>query len=89
VSRFVSAGCPQRALFPDRLSAVARDDDSGTAFAETALAIHAASSGPNHPWTKDSASVTAEALDVLGRTGEAKALRERYGLTPPENPQPS
>jgi hypothetical protein len=31
-------------------------------------------------WTKDSARVTADALDALGRTEEAKALRERYGV---------
>ena len=35
--------------------------------------------GLNHPWTKDSARVTADALDALGRHEEAKALRERYG----------
>jgi hypothetical protein len=45
--------------------------------------------GQIHPWTKDSARVTADALDALGRTEEAKALREKYGLTPPENPQSS
>jgi hypothetical protein len=35
---------------------------------------------------QDSARVTA---DALGRTVEAKALRERYGLTEPENPKSS
>jgi hypothetical protein len=44
--------------------------------------------GPDRPWTKDSARVTADALDALGRTEEAKALRERYGLTEPEKPNP-
>jgi hypothetical protein len=34
----------------------------------------------NHPWTKDSARVTAEALAALGRADEAAALRARYGL---------
>lgn len=43
----------------------------------------------DHAWTKDSARVTADALDALGRNDEAKALRERYGLTPPEKPQSS
>jgi hypothetical protein len=38
--------------------------------------------GPNHPRTQYSASITAEALDTLGRTKEASALREKYGLTP-------
>ena len=45
--------------------------------------------GLDHAWTKDSARVTADALDALGRTEEAKALRERYGVTPPENPHSS
>jgi tetratricopeptide (TPR) repeat protein len=49
-----------------------------------ALATHEAAFGLNHPWTKASARVTADALDALGRTDEAKALRERYGLTEPE-----
>jgi hypothetical protein len=30
--------------------------------------------------TKDSARVTSDALDVLGRTEEVKALRERNGV---------
>ncbi|HEY6258164.1 MAG TPA: tetratricopeptide repeat protein [Xanthobacteraceae bacterium] len=47
------------------------------ALGEAALAIHEASSGVNHPWTKASARVTADALDVLGRTKEAAALRAR------------
>jgi hypothetical protein len=59
------------------------------AFAETALATHEAASGLNHPWTRDSARVTADALDALGRTEEAKTLRERYGLAGPENSKPS
>jgi hypothetical protein len=54
------------------------------AFGEAALATHQAASGSSHPWTKDSARVTA---DALGRTEEAKALRERYGLTEPEKPK--
>jgi tetratricopeptide (TPR) repeat protein len=58
-------------------------------FAETALAIHAASSGPNHAWTKDSARVTADALNALGRSVEAKALREQYGVTSSAEPKPS
>lgn len=48
------------------------------AFGEAALATHQAASGSSHPRTKDSARVTA---DALGRTEDAKALRERYGLT--------
>jgi hypothetical protein len=48
---------------------------------ETALTAHEKVLGRDHPWTKDSARVTADALDALGRTEEARALRERYGLT--------
>jgi hypothetical protein len=47
-------------------------------IAQAALATH---EGLNHAWTKDSARVTADALHALGRTEEANALRERYGLT--------
>ena len=49
-------------------------------FGQNALAAHDKLLGRNDPWTKDSARVTADALDVLGRTEEAKALRERYGV---------
>ena len=38
-------------------------------------------------WTKDSACVTADALDALDRTDEAKVLREKYGVTEPEKPK--
>ena len=49
---------------------------------EAALTAHDKALGPNHPWTKDSARVTADALDALRRTEEAAALRQRYGLQP-------
>jgi hypothetical protein len=48
---------------------------------EAALAVHTAKNGRNHPWTIDSARVTADALDTLGRAEEATAVRERYGIT--------
>jgi len=32
---------------------------------------------------------TADALDALGRTEEAKVLRERYGLSSSDDPKPS
>ncbi|MGB8899012.1 MAG: tetratricopeptide repeat protein [Methylocella sp.] len=54
--------------------------DQALLLAESALATHARINGPNHPWTKDSVRVAAEALDALGRAGEAAALRARYGL---------
>jgi hypothetical protein len=56
---------------------------------ETALAAYDKALGRDHSWTKNSARVTADALDALGRTEAAKALRERYGVTEPEKPKPS
>jgi len=56
---------------------------------ETALTAHDKVLGPNHVWTKDSARVTADALDALGRTEEANALREQYGVTSSDAPKPS
>jgi len=50
------------------------------ALGEAALATHETASGPNHPWTKNSARVTADALEALGRAEEAAALRARYGF---------
>jgi hypothetical protein len=59
------------------------------ALGETALAVHDKVLGRDHTWTKDSAGVTANAFDALGRAEQAKALRERYGLTDPEKPKAS
>ena len=56
------------------------------ALGEAALAAHEKLLGQEHPMTKSSARVTADALDALGRAGEAAALRARHGLaknTPP------
>jgi hypothetical protein len=49
------------------------------ALGQIALSAHDKSLGADHAWTKDSAGTTADALDALGRSEEAKALRERYG----------
>jgi hypothetical protein len=46
---------------------------------EAASATHQTALGENHPWTKDSARVTADALEAVGRAEEAAALRARYG----------
>ena len=59
------------------------------ALSETALAAHDKVLGRGHPWTKDSAHVTVDALDALGRTEDAKALQERYGLASSDDPKPS
>jgi tetratricopeptide (TPR) repeat protein len=56
---------------------------------KTALAAHDKALGRDHAWTKDSARVTADALDSLARTEEAKALRERYGIAGSEDPKRS
>jgi hypothetical protein len=51
------------------------------AVAESALAVFESRDGPYvNDIDVDSARVSADALDALGRTDEAKALRERYGL---------
>ena len=47
---------------------------------EAALSAHEKTLGENHPWTKDSARVVADALAALGRAEEAAALRERFGI---------
>jgi tetratricopeptide (TPR) repeat protein len=57
------------------------------ALGETALTAYAKLLGLDHAWTQDSARVTADALDALGRAEEAKALREKYGVTEPEQPR--
>jgi tetratricopeptide (TPR) repeat protein len=65
------------------------DAAGARSLAERALAISEKALGPEHAWTKDSARVTADALDALGRTEEAKALRERYGLASSDDRKPS
>jgi tetratricopeptide (TPR) repeat protein len=54
------------------------------ALGETALTAYVKLLGLDHAWTQDSARVTADALDALGRTDEAKALRERHGVAEPQ-----
>ena len=49
---------------------------------QAALAAHDNALGSEHAWTRDSARVTAAALDALGRADEATAMRARYGLEP-------
>jgi Tetratricopeptide repeat len=49
---------------------------------DIALTAHHKVLGRDHAWTKDSARTTASALDALGRTDEASALREKYGIAP-------
>jgi tetratricopeptide (TPR) repeat protein len=52
------------------------------ALGQTALAEFKKTVGSDHLWTKDSAHVTADALDALGRADEAAELRQQYGLQP-------
>jgi hypothetical protein len=49
-------------------------------LARAALAVHERVNAPKHPWTKDSAGVTADAFAALGHAEEAKALRKKYGI---------
>jgi hypothetical protein len=44
---------------------------------EAALAAHEKTFGENHPWTKDSARVVADARAALARAEEAAAPRQR------------
>ena len=48
-------------------------------LARPALA-HERVNGPNRPWTKDSAVVTADALAALRLAAEAETLRKQYGI---------
>ena len=50
---------------------------------QATLATRETASGPNHPWTKDSARVTADALDAQGRMDKAAELRARHGIGGP------
>jgi tetratricopeptide (TPR) repeat protein len=74
---------PQTALarcnFADLLLAKG-DAAQALACGNAALTAHEKILGTDHSWTKASAHVTANALAALGRTGEATALRERYGV---------
>jgi hypothetical protein len=63
--------------------------EEALALGDTALAAHDKLLGRHHAWTRESARVTADALDAFGRTEDAKALRERYGLTELEEPKSS
>jgi len=78
-----------RACPPSRLLLQTGRAAEALTFAQSALSIHNAASSRNHPWTKDSARVLTDALDALARTEEAKALRERYGITETEEPAAS
>jgi tetratricopeptide (TPR) repeat protein len=49
--------------------------------AQTALMFHF-----DGPWTRDVALLAVEALELLGSTEEAEALREEYGLVKDEKP---
>jgi tetratricopeptide (TPR) repeat protein len=50
------------------------------AYGEAALAVHRQALREGHPWIKDSAAITAAALDALGRTEEAAGLWARFDL---------
>jgi tetratricopeptide (TPR) repeat protein len=62
---------------------LADEGDSARALAhfERALTVAEKALGPQHPDTMKVIRSLSEALDALGRTEDAKALRERYGVT--------
>jgi tetratricopeptide (TPR) repeat protein len=72
-----------------RLLLMSHQPSQARALSEAALTAHDKVLGRDHASTKNSARVTADALEALGRTEDAKALRERYGLTGPENKRPA
>jgi tetratricopeptide (TPR) repeat protein len=68
-----------------RLFLAIDDAANAMAFAKAALVAHDKMFGPNHLRTRESAGVTADALDRSGYVEEAVALREKYGITDPNN----
>lgn len=65
-----------------RLLLQTNDPDGAMILGEVALAAHHRNQGRRNHWTKKSAQVVADALDALGRTGEAIALRTKFGTEP-------
>ena len=63
-----------RLLLDTGRAAAARD------MGQAALAVHEAHNSPAHRWTKDSARVTADALEALGEAEKAAEVRARYGV---------
>jgi hypothetical protein len=47
---------------------------------QIAVAAHDKVLGRDHTETRNSAGVTADAFDALGRVDEAAAMREKYGI---------
>jgi tetratricopeptide (TPR) repeat protein len=75
-------------LLLKRALAIGASHAKRSPLGETAFGAHDITLGRDHDLSKDSARVTADALDALGRTEEAKALRERYGVTSSDEPKP-
>jgi tetratricopeptide (TPR) repeat protein len=57
------------------------DPNEALGLAESARTGHEKSLGRLHGFSKESACVNADALDALGRTEDAKVLRETFGLS--------
>jgi hypothetical protein len=64
-----------------RLLLASGESTEALTISEAALAAHEKTLGENHPWTRDSARATADALDAINRADQAAALRVRYGLS--------
>jgi tetratricopeptide (TPR) repeat protein len=63
-----------------RLLLTSGDTGGALPLGQAALGAHEKILGPDHPWTKASARVTADAVNALGRSGEAADLRAKFGL---------
>jgi hypothetical protein len=82
--RYAAAGQGRPCGVTTAIRARARDlEKDGTGLRPTTGRSARTAPGP-----RTALGVTADALDALGRSEEAKALRERYGLTESENPAP-
>jgi Tetratricopeptide repeat len=66
-----------------------RDYAGALPLYQRALTIITKANGPTHPDTMSVVANLSFALDALGRTEEAKALRERYPFTISADPKPS
>jgi tetratricopeptide (TPR) repeat protein len=64
-----------------------RDFAGARPLFERALRIRGMALGPGHPATNRALYNLSRLLDALGRTEEAKALREKYGVTRFEDPK--
>jgi tetratricopeptide (TPR) repeat protein len=78
---------PAMHLMRHKLARAKGDAVAALSYAEAALAFCEKTLGENHRSNKFAAQLTADALDALGRTEEAAALRARYRIEPERQSQ--